>query len=629
MSAGNAAMHDLGKIIEKMDQECQELLGSQLLIISAEQKLGGERLTYSNTVKTKTKGIMSVNIDGITDYENKMYLTGTSFAAPSMVRYICQLVEATKNSDTPLTHIQAVKLLMELWMKRDTTFTAWTPKSIQEILDNYLTYTFIHDVPENTDFSAKTIECGLGITTSASKPVSWVLESSADWIWCSQTEGKGVVPVKFIINGNPSTEAREAAIVLKVKNSDAEKSRLALNIYQDASNLVLKSQGNQDDFGINIDDYGLPVFFMPPVDASVYLDFECSIDHLRCEQKVHRGDGYRDDGTVSVSGDFLSDNIYRVVLTYPDNINTEGLCRATVVSFIGAVEVYDLNDVNHPLSSVPLYQKDGSPFIVQAVAVQVPPAVFSDKHEYELFPVSPCHVGSSSISTAEGVLYANFPIGNPHIVGDKNVYCGTKNVRYPTHDGFEYEKKLSVNCSNPLSFCKTLEKPEDYYYYDVLRPTQTYPSTTSEIHVPLQTPEGVVDNEIAIVKRIGIPYVRITRIYRTDAYKQSNGEWNADYKVYFDIDFPDDYTKSKCTGFSVFYHEVTAYGFTVEKDWIQLNIDEREFVKNFTTSNGWFQISFDICVEMENGTKIFGPKLIETVDLLRSPSHVVCSKSIW
>ena len=134
VSAGNDAMHEMEKIIDKMDPKCRALLGSRLVIVSAQQNehLADYQKDYSNRVSSKVKGVMTVNIDGVTSHDGKHYLMGTSFAAPTLVRYLYQIVEASKEGGNPMSYQAAIELLTKLWMEGSQT--AWTDQAIGDLV---------------------------------------------------------------------------------------------------------------------------------------------------------------------------------------------------------------------------------------------------------------------------------------------------------------------------------------------------------------------------------------------------------------------------------------------------------------------------------------------------------------
>ena len=118
ITAGNQFMHEFEFIVNLLSPETKELLNSRLFIVSAEQK---EEVPYSNSVSAingRIPGVITVNIDGVTNHKGK-HDAGTSLAAPRFVRYVCQLVEASKRSGHPLSFQEAAAFISDEWRKSD------------------------------------------------------------------------------------------------------------------------------------------------------------------------------------------------------------------------------------------------------------------------------------------------------------------------------------------------------------------------------------------------------------------------------------------------------------------------------------------------------------------------------
>ena len=118
ITAGNQFMHEFDSIVNHLSLETKKLLNSRLFIVSAEQK---EEVPYSNSVSAingRIPGVVTVNIDGVTNHKGK-HDAGTSLAAPRFVRYVCQLVEASKRSGRPLSFQEAAAFISDEWRKSD------------------------------------------------------------------------------------------------------------------------------------------------------------------------------------------------------------------------------------------------------------------------------------------------------------------------------------------------------------------------------------------------------------------------------------------------------------------------------------------------------------------------------
>ena len=133
LSAGNAFMHQFQFIINGLSKETKDLLNSRLFIVCAEQEHSAG--PYSNSISgERIPGVVTVNIDGAVDHEGKP-TAGCSIAAPTFVKYIWQLVQASQGSDNPLSFQEAATLISDRW--RNSSESSITKKFIENIIAEY------------------------------------------------------------------------------------------------------------------------------------------------------------------------------------------------------------------------------------------------------------------------------------------------------------------------------------------------------------------------------------------------------------------------------------------------------------------------------------------------------------
>ena len=247
LSSGNDSCPELDKVIAGVDEKNSSMLGSQVFVISAEQHnmLGGLE-TYPNRVQNRTHKAQVVNIDGIASrVAGHGLLMGTSFAAPNFVRYLYLLVEASKESDEPLTYMSAAKLLSDKWM--ELGISAWTDEEISKLIAPYSQYVLeFEGVPESANPGGGTYKLHIDVYDTSYRPIDWELVTNCDWIHFEKASGQGSATVKMLVDGNGGNQVRQGYVRLKVAGSkdDDVLKNVTANILQGYANIAPEFDAN-------------------------------------------------------------------------------------------------------------------------------------------------------------------------------------------------------------------------------------------------------------------------------------------------------------------------------------------------------------------------------------------------
>lgn len=223
LSAGNDYMHNLEDVLDKVDKKYKKLLGTQVVLVSAEQEYRGKPMEYSNILKGRDAMVPVVNINGILDITNPfLLLTGTSFAAPNYVRYLRALVTSSAYSGQSITYMQAVKQLADKWM--ELHISAWSDVDILKLIYfDCFTSMSLDDVPEKVEPQGGKYNLYVSFQQKDGAyldEVYWEIYADCDWIHFDKTSGTKEDMVTMSIDGYSGEGNRYATVVLKLQGAD-------------------------------------------------------------------------------------------------------------------------------------------------------------------------------------------------------------------------------------------------------------------------------------------------------------------------------------------------------------------------------------------------------------------------